>query len=137
VAETAVNNLKGDILKLIDTDNAQYIFWPNLPALDRTPLAAGYGAVAGFRSSVESALTDAIQTFNTNWSTAIKDIGISNPNVTIYNFDVHTIFDQMLNGNSFIHTTDYASDISIAPTPTNADDYLFWDYIHPLPRHMN
>jgi len=133
-AATAVANLDGYIQTFI-TDGARYILWPNLPELDQTPYARGWpaGSNNGYLPAVETALANAVATFNTDWASAIGSLRSKDPNVTIYGLDVHTAFAEMLDGtypgDTFSDVTDPAS--KVTPTPASADTYLFWDEIHP------
>ena len=135
-AETAVANLDGYIQTLI-TDGARYILWPNLPELDQTPDALGYQANPldnpGLSPSIEAALADAVSTFNTDSASAIGSLRSKNPEVTIYGLDVHSLFNEMLDGTypgyTFSDVRDEAS--KVTPVPASADAYLFWDGLHP------
>jgi outer membrane lipase/esterase len=126
-ANTAATNLKNYISALA-ADGAKYFIWPNLPALDQTPRAH-----ANYSSSVDAALADAVQVFNSDVASAIQAIESNRPDVTIYACDVHTWFNELLAGtypnNSFSNVTLGAS--SVTPVPKCADAYLFWDQIHP------
>ena len=148
VANDAVNNLEGYIEQLI-AQGAKYIIWPNLPELDEIPHALGCPANsfwdAGYSPSVESALKDAVQTFNSDWASAVSLLqttciapgGYAN---AVWGLDVHSLFEQMLNGrypglnNQFIFedsegVPQEASHVD--PAPASADAYLFWDGMHP------
>jgi phospholipase/lecithinase/hemolysin len=126
-ANTAANNLETYILNFA-TDGARYLVWPNLPELDQTPYAR-----STYNSSIEAALADAVQTFNSDVASAIQYIHSVNANVTIYAPDVHTWFNEMLNGTypgyAFTNVTVPAT--SVTPVPASADTYLFWDKLHP------
>jgi len=124
VAITAADNLEGYIQTLI-SDGAKYIVWPNLPAIAKTPEAAGLS------TATQQALGNATSAFNTEWASDITALR-NNPNVTIYGLDAYTLFNEMGNGTypgyTFGNTTGEASQNPGAPS---ADTYLFWDDIHP------
>jgi phospholipase/lecithinase/hemolysin len=127
-AHTAATNLKLDILNSLAADGARYFVWPNLPALDQSPRAR-----TSYNSSINAALADAVQTFNSDWSSAVQYIESVRPDVTIYACDVHSWFNELLLGTypgyAFSNVTLAAS--SVTPVPASADTYLFWDQIHP------
>jgi phospholipase/lecithinase/hemolysin len=126
-ANTAANNLETYILQFV-TDGARYFVWPNLPALDQTPYAR-----STYNSSIEAALVDAVQTFNSDVASAIQYIHSVNANVTIYAADVHTWFNEMLGGTypGYAFTNVTVAATSVTPVPASADTYLFWDKLHP------
>ena len=72
-------------------------------------------------------------TFNTDWVSAVDSLRGKNPEVTIYGLDVHSFFNEMLDGTypgyTFSNVRDEAS--KVTPTPASADTYLFWDGLHP------
>jgi len=127
-ANIAANNLKTYILQDFVADGARYFVWPNLPELDQTPYAR-----STYDTSIEAALADAVQTFNSDLASAIQYIHGANPSVTIYAADVHAWFNEMLNGTypgyAFANVTVPATNVS--PVPASADTYLFWDKLHP------
>jgi phospholipase/lecithinase/hemolysin len=126
-ANTAANNLQTYILNFV-TDGARYFVWSNLPALDQTPYAR-----STYNASIEAALADAVQTFNSDVTSAIQYIHGVNANVTLYAPDVHTWFNEMLGGTypgyAFANVTVAAT--SVTPVPPSADVYVFWDKLHP------
>ena len=110
VAAGAVTNLEIDILEQVGANGAQYIVWPNLPDLSDTPHAAGdpfnlnvnlsnWGNYVdpGWSASVQKAVADAVQTFNTDWASAIQSIRSTSPGLTIYPLDVNSLFEGLLN----------------------------------------
>lgn len=140
-AIAAVANLKGHILDIIDDAEAQYILWPNLPALSDVPhtrelhwLNDNYGlplTTGAYTDATKAALSYAVQTFNNRWELAIEWIE-GERNVTFYDFDVHALFGRMLAGTygDFANTEDKASEHDDL-TPEETDGYLFWDGMHP------
>ena len=52
----------------------------------------------GYGASVKAALADAVQTFNTDWAADLAILCHNNPGVTLYGLDVHSLFNEMLNG---------------------------------------
>ena len=143
VYNAVVKNLEPDVAKLISS-GAQYILWPNLPELSDTPHAAGYPANtnwdwpddryvdSGWSQSVREAVANAVQTFNADWASAIQDIRSKNPSVTIYGLDVNSLFEELLNNTypglpANFNTTDEA----LIAGSGSADNYLFWDGVHP------
>ena len=151
-----MTNLQNYINQLI-TAGAQYIIWPNLPELDQIPhtretrditnpfdsslLGAVLGdtLVQGYTPATDAALEDAVQTFNLAWAAAISTYSSStfrssHPGVTVYGLNVHSLFEGMLNKNypeitNTFDTTDEASQSNLVNN--NADNYLFWDGMHP------
>ena len=164
VANTAASNLESYIEKLI-TAVGQYIIWPNLPQLDLTPhaqgdpdnvkylftdflttgLPTGTAMDPGFSTAVNTALADAVQTFNNDWAYDLatdlpKWCQANNETAAIYGLDVHPLFEEMLNGKypglntQFIVKNSHGGAVeasTVSPTPANADAYLFWDGMHP------
>ena len=125
----------------------RYIVWPNLPELDETPHAIGCPSNSsdqGYSPSTNVMLQDGVQEFNADWTNALKDLRSWCQNngyaATIWGLDVHTLFEQMLNGrypglkNQFIFkdSKGQVQEASrVTPTPASADAYLFWDGMHP------
>ena len=139
-AATAATNIKNYVQQLINS-GSQYIVWPNLPQLDQIPHAQGaYNGLLstkdwGYGASVKAALADAVQTFNTDWAADLAILCHNNPGVTLYGLDVHSLFNEMLNGTypgySFLNVTTEAWPDATLGLVTNADTYLFWDGMHP------
>jgi len=142
-AAIAVTNITTYINQLISdgSSSAKFIIWPNLPELDQIPHAQGaYNGLLstkdwGYDASVNAALADAVQTFNTDWALELGQLQRNNPNVTFYGLDVHSLFNEMLNGTypgySFSNVTTEAWPDATLGLVTNADTYLFWDGMHP------
>jgi CSLREA domain-containing protein len=148
-AAIALTNITTYINQLITngSSNAKFIIWPNLPELDQIPHAQGaynpgnplnpstWNMDQGYSPSVNAALADAVQTFNTDWALELGQLRRNNPNVTFYGLDVHSLFNEMLNGTypgySFSNVTTEAWPDATLGLVTNADTYLFWDGMHP------
>ncbi len=76
-AKIAVTNLDTDIQALVQ-HGARCIIWPNLPALNLTPHALGFEGnpkdYPGYSQQVETALTNAVSLFNSQWQSAISQL---------------------------------------------------------------
>ena len=140
-AVSAVTNITTYIDQLISnpSSSAKFILWPNLPELDEIPHAQGAynpnNMDNGYSPSVNAALADAVQTFNTDWALELGQLQRNNPSVTFYGLDVHSLFNEMLNGTypgyTFSNVTTEAWPDATLGLVTNADTYLFWDGMHP------
>ena len=138
----AVTNITTYINQLIDngSSSAKFIVWPNLPELDQIPHAQGAynpGNIdGGYSPSVNAALADAVQTFNTDWALELGQLRRNNPAVTFYGLDVHSLFNEMLNNtypgySGFTNTVSEAWPDATRTQIASADSYLFWDGMHP------
>ena len=140
-AVTAVTNITTYINQLISnpSSSAKFIVWPNLPELDEIPHAQGAynpnDMDSGYSLSVNAALADAVQTFNTDWALELGQLQRNNPTVTFYGLDVHSLFNEMLNGTypgyQFTNTVSEAWPDATLTHVASADSYLFWDGMHP------
>ncbi|MGA2065001.1 MAG: MBG domain-containing protein [Thermoguttaceae bacterium] len=140
-AAIAVTNITTYINQLITngSSSAKFILWPNLPELDQIPHAQGSynprNIDPGYSPSINAALADAVQTFNTDWALELGQLRRNNPGVTFYGLDVHSLFNEMLDGTypgyTFTNTVSEAWPDATLTQIASADTYLFWDGMHP------
>ena len=131
-ARTAAANLKGYVVSLVVNTEAQYLIWPNLPALDRIPHVQEGGSLGlPYTDATKAALAYAVSVFNDEWNAAIADICATYPDVIIYGLDVHGAFACMLDDPARYGYANVVDQACVEDSLPNADVYLFWDGMHP------
>jgi thermolabile hemolysin len=100
----------------------------NLPNLGATPrsLALGDPAAAG--------ATQLTQLFNAELASAIDDFIVDNPDITVYEMDIYSLFADVVAGPSLYgltNATDVSPNFAVADNFDNSAGYAFWDDIHP------
>ena len=115
---TALNDLA--------TFGAEYILILNLPDIGATP---GYSGTAN-----AAAATLAAQTFNTSLATTVSTFKTANPDITVYDLDIYTLFNALIADPAaygFTNSTAVSPNFAVANTWDNSAGYVFWDTIHP------
>jgi phospholipase/lecithinase/hemolysin len=126
----AVVNLSTEINALIGVGATRFLI-PNLPDLSLTPEAQLLSP--GDRASL-SLLTDY---FNGTLAAALLAIETGNPAVDIVGFDTNALFKEVYNNAAaygFTQITTDCIDVGCFLTPGLADQYMFWDHVHPSTR---
>ncbi|MDA8404651.1 MAG: SGNH/GDSL hydrolase family protein [Desulfobacteraceae bacterium] len=125
----AIDNIINSMSKLAG-DGATHFLVLNLPDLGKTP-------AFNSRTPAEiAAITTLTVAFNSALETGLTNFKKLFPEVTIYTFDVYTYMNQMIGGGAFPNTTGTYMALDANGNYTGAvngpaDDYLFWDSIHP------
>ena len=122
---TATASRIGDQMAKLAGAGARYFIVPNLPPLGNTPSynttsssAQLNAASASYRDQLNSVLDARIAT--------LSGQGI---NVTVARLDVYGIFQDLINGPSIYGFTNISQ--SAQSQSVSADQYLFWDGVHP------
>lgn len=119
---SAVANIKSQIASLANA-GATTVMWFNLPDLSLTPYADSLSAAA------QTALHNASLQFSVDWAAAIADLEATHANLNIVAVDIYSLFNSVTTDSSaygLANATDSAQGKSV-----NADEYLFWDSLHP------
>ncbi len=113
-------------LLILNAYGAEHALVANLPPLGQTPRYLG---------TAEEALMDQRTTqYNQNLDAVLNWVEVACPDLTIYRYDVHGFFDQLLadpGAYGLTNVTDPAYDEGSGQVVPNVDEYLFWDTIHP------
>ena len=129
-----VNNLSGDIGRLVAAGARQFLVI-NLPLLGNTPRYNG-------NATTRDQYNTRTQSFNTALATMLSGVQTSNPALTVFQFDLAGLFNQVL-----ANPTDFglanvtnsaapglqpgASSYNTSQLAPNPNQYLFWDDLHP------
>lgn len=118
--QTAITNLR--------LDGAVNFLILNLPDLGSTPYANllsvnEKAAMTSISNSYNAALSNLVSTLRSNMS-----------GVTIHYFNVFSYMNNMIDDDVFENTTGTYMNGSYTATNGPAEDYLFWDMIHPMTR---
>lgn len=118
-----VGNL-ADAIRLAADNGAENFLVPNLPNLGETPafLALGDPAAAGM-----TFLTNA---FNDLLAIALEDQRTA-LDIQIFELDIDGIFDRILSDPAALGFTNTQVPVLVTGDIANADQYLFWDGVHP------
>jgi phospholipase/lecithinase/hemolysin len=125
----AIDNIINSMSKLAG-EGATHFIVLNLPDLGKTP---AYNSRTP--AEIAGATTLSVM-FNTALETGLTNFEKLFPEITIYKLDVYTYMNQMIADDEFANTTgtymtlDENGDYTGAVNGP-ADDYLFWDNIHP------
>ncbi|HYP68787.1 MAG TPA: SGNH/GDSL hydrolase family protein [Thiobacillaceae bacterium] len=128
----AVFNLSAEINALIGVGATRFLI-PNMPDLSLTPEAQLLSPVD--RASL-SLLTNY---FNGTLAAALLAIEAGNPTADIVGFDTNALFKEVYNNAAAYGFTQITTDcIDVGPScytnPVLADQYMFWDHVHPSTR---
>ncbi len=129
-----VNSLQGSMNQLI-ADGARQFLVLNLPPLGETPR---YNGSQTTRDQYDARS----QQFNSALATMLDAVQTSNPAVTVFQFDVFGLFNQVLANPADFGLTNVTSSAAPGLEPgdtsydtsqfvANPDQYLFWDDLHP------
>lgn len=117
-----VNNLVSHVIALANA-GAKNIVVPNLPPLGFTPRFRG--------TANESVMNTRTLQFNSQLATAMTNLETS-LNINVFQLDVAGFFAEALANPASFGFTNVTSAALVGSTPApNADEYLFWDDIHP------
>ncbi|MDD5389311.1 MAG: SGNH/GDSL hydrolase family protein [Gallionellaceae bacterium] len=126
----AVVNLSNEISALIGIGASQFLI-PDMADWSLTP--EGQASSAGTRAYM-SALN---AQFNSELAAALASLGSANPGVDITSFDTNTLF-QDIYGNAAAYGFNYTTTSCVGDgcytTAGLADQYMFWDNVHPSAR---
>ncbi len=126
----AVDNVLNAMSELVTEEGALNIMVINLPDLGKTP---AYNS----RTTEEiQAVTDLTSAFNSALDQGLNNFSNLSPDVTVISFDVFTYLNQIISGDTFADVTGTFMVLDENGNPTGAtnepaEDYLFWDAIHP------
>ena len=125
----AIDNIINSMSALA-SDGARNILVINLPDLGKTP---AYNSRSAQEIQGVTALTSA---FNAALAQGIDGFKTVFPNVTIISFDIFTNLNQIISGDTFANVTGTYMVLDengnrTGATNEPAEDYLFWDSIHP------
>ena len=125
--EASVDNIESalDALASFGVENILILNLPNLGATPRM-LAVGDPNAAG-----ATAIT---QAFNTELASAIDDFIVDNPDITVYEMDIYSLFEDVVADPSLYglnNATDVSPNYAVADNFDNSAGYVFWDDIHP------
>ncbi len=132
--DVPVNNLAADMSRLIDA-GAQNFFVFNLPWLGYTPRYNGSPTTFDIYNTRS-------QQFNTSLSTMLDGLESGNPALSVFGFDVAALFNEAIadpQAFGLTNVTDAAapglqpgaSSYDTNQIAPNANEYLFWDDLHP------
>ncbi len=130
----SINSLHDSMNRLISSGARQFLVF-NLPPLGDTPKYNENASTA----SQYNALS---QQFNAGMSTMLDGLQSANPSITVYQFDIYGLFEQVLANPSdfdFANVTNSAAPGLTTGTASydtsqeapNPNQYLFWDDVHP------
>ncbi len=132
--EALVAGATGDIQQSMNElagIGAQYILALSLPDLSQTP--AWLDRTAEDRAAAQSL----VRSFNAELENTLSAFEESKPGITVYRFDVFSFFNDTIQSGTFANTTGTLlvdPDNPFGGTNEPAEDYLFWDDIHPTTR---
>lgn len=126
----AVDNVLNAMSELVTEEDALNIMVINLPDLGKTP------AYNSLTTEEIQAVTDLTSAFNSALAQGINNFSSLFPDVTVISFDVFTYLNQIISGDTFADVTGTYMVLDENGNPTGAtnepaEDYLFWDAIHP------
>ena len=122
--DSSISNIKNGLDDIVAL-GATHIAVCNLPDLGATPRFLG--------TPDQQDATDATTAFNNELDNMLDTFKINNPGVTIYDINVFAMFEQAQESPAVFGVTNVVSAAVTIPGMTfeTADDYLFWDTIHP------
>ena len=122
---TATSTRIGDQVTKLAQAGARTFIVPNLPPLGDTPK---YNTTSS-KDTLNAAAQSYRDQLNSVLDTRISDLQTQGINITVYRLDVFTLFQNLINDPSvdgFTNITNSAQGQSVV-----ADQYLFWDDVHP------
>ena len=128
----AMNNIANSVESLYD-HGARYFLFLNVPDIGKSP---------GYRTSPPdevNAVTALVQSYNSALAATIESLELNFSGIAVYSVDMFAYLDEMINSGIFVNVTDTYMTLDAQGNKTggvngNADDYLFWDNIHPMTR---
>jgi thermolabile hemolysin len=116
----------GSALDTLATAGAKYIVVPNMPNLGATPMNNKIPQLA----TAAQMLT---QAFNASLDTVVETFKQTNPSITVYEFDIYTLFQDVQATPSAYGFTNVTGRYVNNDDTVNDDGnvYLFWDSVHP------
>ncbi|MBV9202099.1 MAG: hypothetical protein JOY83_20675 [Alphaproteobacteria bacterium] len=120
--QQALGNITTEIKLLADSGGTDFL-WPDLPPLDKIPLAKN------FAPALKAALATASSDFRGDEASAIQGLKAFFPEIKVVDLDTYGLFNFVVGPPSefFSNTTDPAQ----GNRDLNPDNYLFWDKVHP------
>jgi len=118
---TPVNSLIDDITTLYNNGGRHFMV-PNLPLL---------GQIPENRGTADEALFDSLSTqFNTQLSTSLDNLETTLPEIQFFRVDAEALITDAIADPAALGFTNVTTP-AMGLTGINADEYLFWDDIHP------
>ncbi|MBF0200281.1 MAG: SGNH/GDSL hydrolase family protein [Desulfamplus sp.] len=126
----AMTDIKDSIVSLY-SQGASHFLVLNLPDIGKSP------AYNKKDPAIIGSVTRLVQSYNGALAAAVAGLEAGLEGVTIYSFDVFEYFDVMLESGVFANVTDTYMELDADGNKTgyvtgNAEDYIFWDNIHPM-----
>jgi len=126
----AMSNIQTAITNLHSEGAVNFLIL-NLPDLGSTP------RFINLSDNEQAAATAMSTSYNGALSTLVSNLRSNMPGVTIHYFDVFTYLNNMIDDDVFDNTTDTYMTLDedgnyTGGTNGPAEDYLFWDMIHPM-----
>ncbi|OAM87271.1 hypothetical protein AW736_23745 [Termitidicoccus mucosus] len=140
VAEAAADRMEAQIQRLA-ASGATRFYWIDLPNLGATPAVENYATQYGL-SSLKGTLADIMQSaaaaFNAKMPAAIARLTAANPGITIRTFSAWDTFNAIIADPAAHGFTNVTSSCAAdGVTTAAANNYLFWDNVHPTAHGHN
>jgi len=128
---TSMANI-ADGLEALEEDGARNFLVMNLPDIGKAPLFVNDPTTSAFATQLAAQ-------FNSALKTTAKNFQDSQSNVTVYYFDVFSYMNRIISSDTFANTSGTYLTLDQNSNPTGgvngpAEDYIFWDTIHPMTR---
>ncbi len=126
----AMTRISNSVLSLY-AQGARHFLILNLPDIGKSP---GY---CNQPPAEIAAVTQIVQAYNTALATVVQTFETDLTDIIIYSFDIFSYMNKMINSGAFVNTTGTYMELDSEGNQTgnvngNAEDYLFWDNIHPM-----